>query len=378
MIKFVAIGGCVMRKSLLWCGVLSASLIVSISHLHAQDCAAFARYGLYDVSTSKSDTERAESFHRLFCQQNFLSVASAQSFGLSFGISIFSLGLSNSESDFHQSYSNYCNDEEFANHFRQRTEVEVKKINPNVVQALQECIGKEGFHAWIEQGPDWHSFSLFLRYSKGFKGQDIWTIDPIEAHNAKCDKTPTSFQHAETHETFCKREEEAVTIVINPVPTKDTPLTLSAHQTPPPPKRPDERFILLQSASGNCDARTLQFKDVWDDQIYQPTLFYNCWYINWTNPEKILPQVVQSVGILDDNSRWALVSVSGDCSSRTFQIFDKVAKRTRSVTVANNCARIAFCGPPVGHYTGTPMNVGQKCDTGGDWLREVVRIGELE
>ena len=134
--------------------LIIATLLSFAPPLSAQNCDTLARYGVYDVKSSSSDTQRAQSFRRFFCQQNFSQLASAQSFGLSFGVLIFSLGFSNTESNFRQTYSSFCDDQQFALNFRSVTEREVKRINPQVQDNIKSCIMRPGDHALIEQGPD--------------------------------------------------------------------------------------------------------------------------------------------------------------------------------------------------------------------------------
>lgn len=106
-----------------------------------------------------------------------------------------------------------------------------------------------------------------------------------------------------------------------------------------------DRFASINNVHGDCNSRTIAFRDRFFDQVFFPTLFYNCTYINWG--QDVLPQVAKGIGLSDASSRWALVRVDGDCNGRIVQLYDKRARNIQTVRLgADNCQTINFNGPP--------------------------------
>jgi hypothetical protein len=196
---------------------------------------------MYDFSKNTSNTDKAESFHHAFCQQQFSSQAGAEEYAGSLGFKMLSLGYDQQTSNFQQWYSNYCSDQGFKSKFKQNTESVVQTINPKQADNLATCLrlDEEGLHAWIIQGPDWRSFQLHLRYIQPSHGPEIWLVQ-IKPRNAECGfviGSPIEVHRGRDLERSlsCTRGADAVDINIDPAPREDPSLTFPAYAPPQPP-----------------------------------------------------------------------------------------------------------------------------------------------
>jgi hypothetical protein len=96
---------------------------------------------------------------------------------------------------------------------------------------------RPGDHALIEQGPDPSAFILFLRHNPPRPAfPQLFEINTLNANCSPSNPFKLTLDVNEEHEILCTRNaSNSVTIVINPPPIKDTPLTLPAYVVPQPP-----------------------------------------------------------------------------------------------------------------------------------------------
>lgn len=157
---------------------------ISVSPLAFSDC-NISKYGLYDTRSEASDTERTQSFHTWFCQNNFESYGEAKKGGASIGVGDLNIGYDEDRQNWKEFKSSYCNENTFNSTFRERTQEFVRTINPGVVETIRECLLREGLHARIELGSRPEVFRFFTIYradsAKGFQ-----TIKSFFSDGAKC------------------------------------------------------------------------------------------------------------------------------------------------------------------------------------------------
>lgn len=222
-------------------------------------------------------------------------------------------------------------------------------LDPNSVTAYQDCLQLEavripGLHVGV-RAADRSSILLLVNWSQPGAGpiEITWTRPTIEGQSIPVNLPPGSTTLS------VPRPRAALNLAASYRGFTSEVVTLTP--LPPPQKgiEPTDkfRFVLIKSASGDCNSRTIEFRDRYFNQIFTPTLFYNCSYIDWTAGESTLPQIARGIGLADDNSRWALVRVDGDCNGRVFQLFDKQTQRTHTITLGgDNCQTINYNGHP--------------------------------
>ena len=237
-------------------GVASATIIALAAGLfHSQmahaDCEALSRYGIYDISTSTTDTQRSQAFRRLFCQQNFETSTQASDFGLSLGVPVDSvplnLGIDSSSNNFKESYSKFCDNQSYDSSMAQKTISFVKTINASVIQSLNLCLTQAGLHARLEQGADGINFRFYTKYVASSDLEQWPTVKDFVISGATCDNPPEVDAKVTPAgwETLCRRQasDKEVLIAFNASSTviKDTPLSLAPVANPPQPKPPEPR-----------------------------------------------------------------------------------------------------------------------------------------
>ncbi|MGY6161838.1 hypothetical protein [Paraburkholderia strydomiana] len=233
----------------IFCTLVGTLLIVLSQSVHA-DCEAFAKYGIYDVRSSTSDTERAEAFRLWFCQQNFQSQQSASAAGGELGYGGFTLGYDQSKESWSEFKSSYCRDESYNARFKQRTEEFVKTINPTASKNMLACFNRTGaVHTRLEQGGDSNVFRFYAAFYTATSGAATAEVKNFEVKGGTCTSPLKKGDHlgAEGYESLCSRTGNGpVDVTLNtdwPV-AWDTPNSLPVVFTPPPPPKPQQIDIL--------------------------------------------------------------------------------------------------------------------------------------
>lgn len=132
---------------------IAVLLFCSLTAPRAQDvCEAFAKYGVYDTSTTTSDVDKASSFRSWFCQNKFESKAEADAAGGTLGYGGFNIGYDQSSESWSQFSSNYCRDDTYNSRYREKTSSFVRTINANASNNMLMCFMRGGLHARIVQG----------------------------------------------------------------------------------------------------------------------------------------------------------------------------------------------------------------------------------
>ena len=58
------------------------------------------------------------------------------------------------ESEFKQSYYEYCDDNHYESSYRDKTKTFVSKHNPELLEKIKLCLAQKGLHFWVEQASD--------------------------------------------------------------------------------------------------------------------------------------------------------------------------------------------------------------------------------
>lgn len=190
--------------------ILTLGITLSPVSGAAQNCAALSF--VYDVSQTKNYTDMAASYRNLLCQQNFQSKSKARSFVKNMGLPVegglLEMGSNVGEEKFGQSYSQFCGGLSYKRDFRKSTEEHVRAVNPDIVEALDQCHSTQGIHAWIVQTSSPQKFSINFKYiPTGF--ENFLKLGPLSIDGAACDQSLTNgleIPPNETVTTICTRE----------------------------------------------------------------------------------------------------------------------------------------------------------------------------
>lgn len=217
-------------------------------------CDALSKYGIYDISSNASMNTRAESFRNWFCQNQFQSEGDANEAGADFGYGGFALGFDSEKQSWAEFQYQYCHDDFYSSSYASKTKEFVKKINPQMVSALESCLKKPGLHAWIEQGPTMEMFSFRARFTPSTSfGVPNPVVEAFSVKNAKCegvigvgrsigaDGDEISCSRLPSEKSGCVTSYDAASILFDAdyAVDKDTPLFLRSFCIPiPPPPLP--------------------------------------------------------------------------------------------------------------------------------------------
>lgn len=144
------------------------AVVLTTVPLYADDCSALLQAGIYDIRSSRSLRDTAQSFSNWFCSQQFSSAEQADSFGANIGFPFkgipVKLGFNSNQESWSQWYSQFCQD--VRSEFRERVQMEeyVQTVNSTIVNGFNSCINAQGLHVWLEFQPDSRSFAFAAKF----------------------------------------------------------------------------------------------------------------------------------------------------------------------------------------------------------------------
>ena len=182
----------------------------------ADECEAFARYGIYDSRKETTDTDKTSSFRSWFCQSNFNTSGEANTAGATLGYGTLSLGYDESKEKWSTFKSNYCNDKNYNEQYRNKTNLFVSSINPTASNNMLACFLRSGLHARLMPGAGESVFYLQMRMNpSGIVNKAV--VSNISVSGATCDELIKKGYEvtAAGVEQLCKRTgKQAVDIAI--------------------------------------------------------------------------------------------------------------------------------------------------------------------
>jgi hypothetical protein len=250
-----------MRKLL-----IIAFFLSSISITEAQECSQLLSQGIYDIRSSASDLNTASSFSQWFCDNKFSSSDQANEFGASLGLPFkgipVKLGFNSSSQSWSQWYSSFCGSIKSDQVLQSKVRDHVQTINPQIIQAFNQCIQSDGLHVWLERTYDPRTF----RFVGLFNSPDpelspttkITTFDT--GKNVSCKETPKIISKNEWRARCERKDDKPITIVVNATKgpirgggTLDLP-EIARFTSPPPPPAVERLNTLFVGQTPNCNA----------------------------------------------------------------------------------------------------------------------------
>jgi hypothetical protein len=181
-----------------------------------EHCATFQEAGIYNISSGSSNKERVKTFRHWFCNQNFSSSNSANSFFGSFGSKevhkLLKLDIGASDEQFKQRRNEYCSNTESFERDTSSTADFVATINPHVVKAMSECFARHGLQARVVPSSVPEHFLVELKHNPSMTGREFAVINDFTALNASCINVPKQVG-VSTHTISCKKDVASTAIV---------------------------------------------------------------------------------------------------------------------------------------------------------------------
>jgi hypothetical protein len=183
------------------------------------ECSALLHQGIYDLSNTSIDDQKADSFSQWFCDQRFYSESDADSFGVSLGFPFKGIPVKLGFDSANQSYSNwqssFCEDTRRSSITRSSIRKTLQTVNPTILDAFKTCIGSRGLHVWLERTSDPTVFMFRARYnSNGAPSPKITSF--VTGPNVKCNPWPaTRVVDGSGLTSRCRRTKDPVAIAIN-------------------------------------------------------------------------------------------------------------------------------------------------------------------
>ena len=185
---------------LLWQGIAA----------HADECTAIMQRGIYDTRQSRSAEDRAQSFSDWFC--SIQSDSEAQNISAILGIKVYSGSFA--QGSFKDSHREFCRDTRSSASRLAMDENFTRTINPQIIQAVEKCMTRDGLHIWLEVVTS-KEFILAARFIPTSDKTNA-RVTSFQARHASCQADPMSWKiGAATQRTICDRQDkEAVVIAI--------------------------------------------------------------------------------------------------------------------------------------------------------------------
>lgn len=204
-----------MKKTMAFFSFLAIS-----AYCHAQECSQLLVHGIYDVKNSTNDSERASSFSQWFCDMRFSSSQSTEDFGGSVAFPFKNIpiqfGFNSSSDNWTQWYSKFCQDSQSNQSFKQRIQNYERQINPDILQAFNQCISSEGLHVWLERTSDPRLFRFAAQFNSSSSDNNYATITQFDQrNNVSCTSQPNRITRAGWRTNCDRLDDEQVSIVVN-------------------------------------------------------------------------------------------------------------------------------------------------------------------
>lgn len=148
---------------------LSVLLFAFVSQLaNAQSCDFLLHQGVFDEQSMRQSVTNETAFLSWYCEQNFSSQSAADSFGASIGAPFdglsVALGFKGSSQNFEQWQSNLCQEVRSGTRYQSQFQSHMRTVSTRLIDAVEKCINRQGFHVWIERSDNPNRFALAAKF----------------------------------------------------------------------------------------------------------------------------------------------------------------------------------------------------------------------
>ncbi len=197
----------------------SVLLFLIPGRVNAQNCTILLQGGIYDYTNIQREDEAISSFVNWFRSHKQTTFSQYQKSELNVfvpvGDALVPAGYSQNE----QGYQQFVKDVETYNSgksdVRSKLSIVLKKINPQVISAVKECLTQKGLHVWLLRTADQDIFQIAASFDTPTSKIMSVTLHPIDVTNANCNmfKSDTQIQTGTTLKARCNRLDHAKAVV---------------------------------------------------------------------------------------------------------------------------------------------------------------------
>jgi hypothetical protein len=206
---------------------LTICLALAASGTLAQECSALLSQGVYDIRSTSIDLATASSYSQWFCDKKFSTSDQANDFGASLAFPFkglpVKLGFDSSSQNYSTWQTSFCGNVKQDQSLQSKVRDYIQTVNPQIIQAFNQCLESNGLHVWLERTPDPVVFKFAARWNPPDSERDpTTTIKSFNfGKNVKCAERPKKVSNSEFR-TRCVRQDAKA--VIGTVTTKPGPI----------------------------------------------------------------------------------------------------------------------------------------------------------
>ena len=150
------------------------------------DCLLYAKYGVFDITTTNFSSDRAVSYLSLFKRDTQMTYEQASEYTAALGIPIGEFLVEIGGSASQESYKKFVDKIQSSTSFDVRDIQGVitvnKKVNVDLLEAIKDCNDKNGIHAYLVATNDPDLYQLNVRYTHSTNAPDVdlelkWTAN---------------------------------------------------------------------------------------------------------------------------------------------------------------------------------------------------------